>query len=234
MQVVPSLDLEGGRSRLVFWPGAATGSGTPTDRPERIARHFVEQGAPLVHVVDLDGAKQGRPVNVAAIGAIARAVATPLQVAGGVDGPEQIEVCFAAGATRVVMPLQAVVEDPARLRACLGVAGDWLAIGLDPRADRWRAFPWRAFVPPTLDEVVGGLVEAGVRRFLLSHGGAAPDLELLSGLVRRHDAEFLLAGGVTDLDALQPVRDAGVAGIILGEPLISGVIDYSAAARSAA
>jgi len=60
-----------------------------------------------------------------------RAVATPLQLAGGVDGPEQIELAFAAGATRVVVPMWAVAEDPERLRACLALAGDWLAVGVD-------------------------------------------------------------------------------------------------------
>ena len=233
MQVIPSIDLENGRSRLVFWPGASTGSGTPTDRPERISRHFVELGAPLIHVVDLDGAKLGRPANLEAVSAIARTVATPLQLAGGVDGPEQVEIAFAAGATRVVMPLLAVAESPERLRDCVAIAGDWLAVGLDPRPDRWRDYPWKAFVPPTLDEVVARLVEAGVRRFVLSHGGAAPDLGLLSGLASRLDAEVLVAGGVREVAAIGPLREAGVSGVLLGEALISGAIDYRAAVEAA-
>ena len=234
MLVIPSLDLQAGRSRLVFWPGASTGTGTPTDRPDRIARHFVELGAPMVHVVDLDGARAGAPANLDAIGAIARAVATPLQVAGGLDGPAQIEICFAGGATRVVMPLWAVAEAPDTLAAATRVAGDWLAVGLDPRPERWREYPWKAFVPPSLDEVVARLVSSSVRRFILSHGGAAPDLELLAGLVGAHDAEFLVAGGLTDTAAIPPLRDAGVAGLLLGEALISGAIDYRAAVAAAA
>lgn len=234
MQVIPSIDLERGRSRLVFWPGAATGTGTPTDRPERIARHFVELGAPVVHVVDLDGAKAGTPVNLEPIGRIAREVATPLQLAGGVDGPEQIQIAFAAGATRVVMPLLAVAESPDNLRASLAVAGDWLAVGLDPRPERFREYPWRAFVPPTLEELVGQLVDSGVRRFILSHGGADPDAALLSRLVRTHDAEFLVAGGIADMGTMARLRDAGVAGVILGQALLSGVIDYPAAVAAGA
>ncbi|MEA2676192.1 MAG: Histidine biosynthesis protein, partial [Chloroflexota bacterium] len=62
MRLVPSIDLANGRSRLVFWPGAASGTGAPTDRPERIATAFVALGAPMIHLVDLDGAKQGVPV----------------------------------------------------------------------------------------------------------------------------------------------------------------------------
>ncbi|HEX7495335.1 MAG TPA: HisA/HisF-related TIM barrel protein, partial [Candidatus Limnocylindrales bacterium] len=62
MLVIPSIDVENGRSRLVYWPGAAAGVGSPTDRPERIAERFVAQGAQLIHFVDMDGARAGRPV----------------------------------------------------------------------------------------------------------------------------------------------------------------------------
>jgi phosphoribosylformimino-5-aminoimidazole carboxamide ribotide isomerase len=234
MQVIPSVDLRAGRSRLVFWPGAATGAGTPTDRPERIARHFVELGAPVIHLVDLDGAAAGRPVNTDAIGAVARAVATPLQVAGGVDGPEQIELAFAAGATRVVLPLLAVAEEPERLAACLRVAGDWLAVGLDPRAERLAEVRWKTHAAPTLVDLVARLSDAGVRRFVLSHGGARPDTALLADLAARFPAEFLVAGGVTDIGVLGPLRDAGVAGVILGEALLGGAVDYPSAVAAAA
>lgn len=233
MQVIPSIDVEAGRSRLVFWPGAATGTGTPTDRPERIARHFVEQGAQIIHVVDLDGARAGMPANLGAISQIARAVATPLQVAGGLDGAEQIQMAFAAGATRAVVPLWAVAESQATLEACLAVAGDWLAVGLDPRAERLREYPWRAFVPPSLHELVARLADAGVARFLLSHGGAQPDLGLLASLVNAHQAEFMVAGGVTEISLIPRLRDVGVAGLVLGEALLNGSIDYSAAATAA-
>src|SRR4051812_50176899 len=104
MLIIPSLDLKGGRSRLVWWPGASTGTGAPTDRPERIAAALVAAGAPLLHLVDLDGAAQGRPVNLGAIQDVARAVAVPLQLAGGVDGPEHIELAFAAGAPPARLP----------------------------------------------------------------------------------------------------------------------------------
>jgi len=234
MQVIPSLDLQGGRSRLVFWPGASTGTGTPTDRPDRIARHFVELGAPLIHLVDLDGAKSGSPVNISAIQEVARTVATPLQVAGGIDGPDQIELAFAAGATRVVMPLWAVAEAPDVLERCVAVAGDWLAVGLDARPERLREYPWKAFVPPTFDELVARLTTSGVRRFVLSHGGAAPDVARLAALRQQYGAEVLVAGGVTEIEVLPRLRDAGVSGVLLGEALMSGAIDYPAALAAAA
>ncbi|HYN48787.1 MAG TPA: HisA/HisF-related TIM barrel protein, partial [Candidatus Nanopelagicales bacterium] len=166
MLVIPSLDLTAGRSRIVFWPGAAAGVGAPTDRPEIIAARFVDQGARVVHLVDFDGAQQGRPANLDAVSRIAARVAVPLQVAGGLDGPEQIRLAFAAGATRVVVPM-GMADDQATLRACLAVAGDWLAVGLDPRADRVAAFPWRDGRRPSFDEVAGELAGLGVRRLVL-------------------------------------------------------------------
>lgn len=236
MQVIPAIDLQGGRSRVVYWPGVATGVGAPTDRPDQIAEHFVALGAPLVHLVDFDGARVGRPANTDAIGSIAARVATPIQVAGGVDSADAIRLAFAAGATRVVTSL-AVVDDAATLRDCLAVAGDWLAVGLDPRPDRLASFPWRRGRTPTLVELVDELAAAGVGRLVLAHGGAEPESSLLRSLgdiARAGALELLVAGGIRDLEGLRRLRDAGITGIILGEALLSGAIDYPAALEAAA
>jgi phosphoribosylformimino-5-aminoimidazole carboxamide ribotide isomerase len=232
MDVIPAIDLRGGRSRVVYWPGAATGTGTPTDRPDRIAEQFVAQGARILHLVDFDGAQQARPVNLEAVGAVAGRVAVPLQVAGGLEEADHVRLAFAAGATRVVLSV-AVAERREVLRECLAVAGDWLAVGLDPRPERLAAFPWRRTVPPTLDTLVEELVAGGVRRLVLSHGGASPDTGLLAALRRRHDVDVLVAGGTTDMDGVRRLRDAGVSGLILGEALLSGAIDFPRALEAA-
>lgn len=229
MQVLPSLDLQGGRSRLVWWPGASTGVGRPTDRPAAIAEQLVAQGAPAIHLVDLDGAQRGRPVNLEAIGAVARAVARPLQVAGGIDGPAQIELAFAAGATRVVMPLWAVAEDDELLSACLGIAGDWLAVGLDARPESLLGYPWRKRPAPSLAGLVRRLSAAGVARFVVSHLPAEEASSVLPSLVGGLDADILVAGGVGDLDGLRALRDAGVGSVILGEALFTGRIQLGEA-----
>jgi phosphoribosylformimino-5-aminoimidazole carboxamide ribotide isomerase len=232
--VIPAIDLESGRSRVVYWPGAAAGVGAPTDRPDRIAERFVAMGAPMVHLVDFDGARRGTPANLDAVGSVASAVGVPLQLAGGVDGPDEIRLAFAAGATRVVLAM-GIADQPADLAACLAVAGDWLAVGLDPRPERFAAFPWhRPGPPPTLEALVGELVGHGVRRFVLAHGGGDPDLSRTSELVRSYDADFLVSGGVHDLDGLRRLGETGVAGVILGEALLSGAIDYPAALEAAA
>jgi phosphoribosylformimino-5-aminoimidazole carboxamide ribotide isomerase len=246
--VIPSIDVANGRSRVVFWPGVSAGTGAPTDRPERIAEHFVSLGAPLVHVVDFDGARRGEPQNLEAVGAIAARVATPLQLAGGVDGPDAIRLAFAAGATRVVSSMT-LADDPALLRESLEVAGDWLGLGIDARPDRLAGFAWRRGAAPTMLELIDQLAGAGVRRVVLSHapatdttgsgatagrGARASDLATIASQTAQAGLELLVAGGVRDLDSLRRVRDTGAAGIILGEALLSGAIDYVAAREAVA
>jgi phosphoribosylformimino-5-aminoimidazole carboxamide ribotide isomerase len=235
VQVIPSIDLDRGRSRVVYWPGASSGVGAPTDRPERIAEQFVAGGARLIHLVDFGGARSGRPENLEAVGAIASRVAVPLQLAGGVDTADGIRLAFAAGATRVVTSM-AIVDDPSALTDALDVAGDWLAVGLDPRPERLAAFPWHraGSAPPTLAGVVGKLADRGVSRFVLAHGGTAPDPSVLGPIAARPDIDVLVAGGASDLDGIRRLRDAGIAGIILGEALLSGAIDFTAALEAAA
>jgi len=231
--IIPSIDLAGGRSRIVHWPGAAAGIGAPSDRPEVIAERFVAQGARSIHLVDFDGAQQGRPVNLEAVGRVAGRVAVPLQVAGGMEGADNIRLAFAAGATRVLLAM-GVANDHATLRACVEVAGDWLAVGLDPRPERFAEYPWKRLHRPSFDDVTVELVGLGVRRFVLSHGGGAPDPALVERLVRDLDVEVVIAGGVTDLAGIRRLRDAGVTGILLGEVLLSGRIEYPAAMEAAA
>ncbi len=233
MLIIPSIDLAGGRSRIVYWPGAAAGTGAPSDRPEVIAERFVAQGARSIHLVDFDGAQQGRPVNLEAVGRVAARVAVPLQVAGGLEGADNIRLAFAAGATRVVLAM-GVADDDATLRACVEVAGDWLAVGLDPRPERFAEYPWKRLRRPSFDDVTTELVGLGVRRFVLSHGGGAPDPALVERLVRDLDVEVVIAGGVTDLAGIRRLRDAGVTGILLGEVLLSGRIEYPPAMEAAA
>jgi phosphoribosylformimino-5-aminoimidazole carboxamide ribotide isomerase len=231
--IIPSIDLAGGRSRIVHWPGAAAGIGAPSDRPEVIAERFVAQGARSMHLVDFDGAQQGRPVNLEAVGRVAGRVAVPLQVAGGMEGADNIRLAFAAGATRVLLAM-GVADDHATLRACVEVAGDWLAVGLDPRPERFAEYPWKRLHRPSFDDVTVELVGLGVRRFVLSHGGGAPDPALVERHVRDLDVEVVIAGGVTDLAGIRRLRDAGVTGILLGEVLLSGRIEYPVALEAAA
>ena len=116
----------------------------------------------------------------------------------------------------------------------LRIAGDWLAVGLDARPERLAEYPWRRPVAPTLRAIVEELAAAGVRRFILGHGGSAPDVATLRELTTAVDADLVVAGGITAVEALPALRDAGVSAVLLGEVLFTGAIDLAAAIRAAA
>jgi phosphoribosylformimino-5-aminoimidazole carboxamide ribotide isomerase len=148
------------------------------------------------------------------------------------EGADNIRLAFAAGATRVVVSM-AVADNSELLHECLEVAGDWLAVGLDQRPDRIAAYPWHRSAPPSLVDLAGELVDHGVRRLVLSHGGTVPDLGFLAGLAGTVHAELFVAGGSVDLESIKRLRDIGIAGIILGEPLLTGAIDFAKALEAA-
>jgi phosphoribosylformimino-5-aminoimidazole carboxamide ribotide isomerase len=233
VRIIPAIDIARGRSRVVFWPGASAGIGAPTDRPERIAAAFVGRGAQLIHLVDVDGARTGRPVSLAEIGAVASTIAVPLQVAGGIEDADAIRQVFAAGATRVVLPA-AIADRPSDLAACIEVAGDWLAVGIDPRPERLTAFPWHRPEPPAIADLIDELSAAGVGRIVLSHAGDGEMIAPLITTAGRAGLEVLVAGGVTDIDGVRRVRATGAAGLILGEALLSGAIPFETASTEAA
>ena len=185
-------------------PAPRPAIGAPTDRPDRIAERFVALGARLIHLVDFDGARAGRAGQPRGGRRDRGPGRRPAPGRRRRRRPTAIRLAFAAGATRVVLTT-AIADRPDDLRACLAVAGDWLAVGLDPRPERLAAFPWRRAAPPTVEALVGELVGAGVApvRPEPRRRRAGPRAHSRS-LVRSYDAEILVAGGVRDLDGLAP------------------------------
>ena len=128
-----------------------------------------------------------------------------------------------------------VVDDPDRLPACLEVAGDWLAVGLDPRPERLAAFPWKRPTAPTVDDARRRAWSAAA-----SDGSSSATARPVRtsicwlGSSGRTMPTILVAGGASDPTTISRIRDTGVAGLILGESLLSGAIDFPAALEAAA
>ena len=235
MLVIPSIDLKAGRSRLVFWPGAATGSGTPTDRPEQIAQRFVELGrADAPPRRPRRRAQRARRSNT---DAIQRDLARRRRAAPGRRRHRRT-------ATRSSSP-----SPPARRASscrCGSSPNRSSTLRDVPRASPatgWRSastreperlaeYPWHG-PPPTFEALVDMLAGEGVRRLVVSHWTPA-DLPRIGALATGHDIEVQLAGGAAELAAVDAARDAGVNGLILGEALFSGAIDFRRRSRQQA
>jgi phosphoribosylformimino-5-aminoimidazole carboxamide ribotide isomerase len=239
VELIPAIDLLGGRvvrlARGAF--DAVTEYG---DDPVAVARRWAEEGASRIHVVDLDAAREGRPLQVEVVAAIVSGAAVPCQVAGGIRSREQASAALAAGADRVVLG-SALIERPelgADLVARHGT--QHIVAALDVRGGQAVGDGW---VPGARERDVlalaGTLARAGLRLFAITAiardgGMQGPDLELLSS-VRAvvPQATVIASGGVASLDDIRALADAGYGAAIVGRALYEGAFTLSEALEAA-
>lgn len=233
--LLPAIDLRGGR--VVRLRQGDFGRETVYERdPAEVAGEFAAAGARWLHVVDLDGARAGEPVQsdvvarivgtLQALGGVVRC-----EVAGGLRSEGSVERALLAGASRVVVGT-AALRDPAFVAALVEQHGaDRVVVALDVRDGLALGEGWRPGAPGVrAEEAMLGLAAAGARWFAatsIDRDGllAGPDLELLGRLLRLDAGEVIASGGVTTLDDLRRVRDMGCAGAIVGRALYEGRLD---------
>jgi len=228
MQLFPAIDLRGGRCVRLYQGdyGRETVYG---DDPVAQARAFAAAGAPWVHVVDLDAARTGQPVNRPIIAAVAEAIDVPLQVGGGVRDDESAAALFDAGVARVVVGT-AALEDPDFVRRL--AAKHRVAVGLDVNGREVAVRGWLEGSGRGLDEVAAEFAGAGVDALVvtqIARDGTleGPDLELYRELLASTPIEVVASGGVgtrADIRALANVRvnERGLSGAIVGRALYEG------------
>ena len=201
---------------------------TPETDPEELVQLFTRMGAPLVHVVDLDGARSGRirPGLVARL--VERAHPARVQASGGIRSPQDAEALLAAGAERVVVGTAAFASPgaPARYAAALG---ERLVVALDARDGRVAVSGWTRDAGLSAETAAERCAEAGVARLLctaIEHDGTlgGPDLELLRAVVERAGVPVLAAGGISSEADLAAVAETGAEGAVVGRALLSGAL----------
>lgn len=222
--VFPAIDLLGGRCvRLV--QGDFGRSKEYDADPIARAREWERRGAAAIHVVDLDGAKEGRPVQTDLIGRMARAVDVPLQVGGGIRSIDDLVRLREAGASRVVVGTAAVEDRDLRLRA-VEEAGPALVVALDARGGVVATHGWQRSSGVPLPEMAEEISEDGVASVLYTDVardgvGAGAALEDTADLARV--VPTIASGGVrdaADVAALSTLE--GVVGVVVGTALYEG------------
>jgi phosphoribosylformimino-5-aminoimidazole carboxamide ribotide isomerase len=235
MILFPAIDLKDGacvRLKLGLMEEATVFNTDPAAQ----ARVFAAAGAEWVHVVDLNGAFAGRPVNADAVAAILAAVAIPVQLGGGIRDMATIEDWLARGVARVILGT-AALKNPDLVRdACRRFPGR-IAVGIDAKGGRVAVEGWAETSDLGARALAARFEDAGVAAIVytdIDRDGvlAGPNVQATADLARAIRIPVIASGGVScldDLRRLKAVADSGLAGVISGRALYDGRIDLAAA-----
>ncbi|GED67641.1 1-(5-phosphoribosyl)-5-[(5-phosphoribosylamino) methylideneamino] imidazole-4-carboxamide isomerase [Brevibacillus reuszeri] len=223
--IYPAIDIRGGKCVRLF-QGDYAQETVYADSSLAMAKRWVEQGAAWVHLVDLDGAKEGKPANADVIKDIARSISVPVQVGGGIRTEEQIADYLEAGVARVIVGTAAIEDEPFTQRI-LQKYGDKIAIGLDCRNGLVATRGWLTTTDVQATELAKRLVSYGAEMFIytdIARDGTltGPNVEEISALAIATGKSVIASGGVSNLDdllVLSAHETEGVSGAIVGKAL---------------
>ena len=236
MELYPAIDLRGGRA-VRLHQGDYARETVYGDDPVALAEGFAAAGARWIHVVDLDAARTGDPINRPVVAAIAGAVAgrARVQTGGGVRSVEDAGALAAAGVARVVMG-SAALAAPAAVAAVAGVVS--VAVGLDHRDGELSVHGWTEGSGRRLLDVLDLFPDAAAFVVTdISRDGtlAGPDLDGLASVSAATRVPVIASGGVSSLQDLRALAGvAGLAGVIVGKAIYEGRFDVAAGLRALA
>jgi phosphoribosylformimino-5-aminoimidazole carboxamide ribotide isomerase len=235
MILFPAIDLKDGACvRLV--KGDMDKATVYADDPGAQAKSFADAGCEWVHVVDLNGAFAGKPVNAAAVDSILGSVGVPIQLGGGIRDRATIDFWLERGVSRVILGT-AALRDPALVREAAGAAPGHVAVGIDARGGRVAVEGWAETSDMTVLDLARKFEDAGVAAIIytdIDRDGVltGPNVEATADLARAIDIPVIASGGVSslaDLEALLAVADSGITGVISGRAIYDGRIDLAEA-----
>jgi phosphoribosylformimino-5-aminoimidazole carboxamide ribotide isomerase len=218
---IPAVDIRGGRCvRLV--QGDFSREKHYADDPVEMARHWVDQGAQRLHVVDLDGARDGVRANAAVIARVLGSVNIPVQVGGGIRSVETARTLLDGGADRVIVGTRAA-EDPEVLSEWLDALGpERLVVGVDARDGRVATHGWLNLTDVPVYDLCERLARLGVRRVVYTDIGRDGVLDGPDLLTTREIAKVIGvigSGGISQVEHLRALAEAGAEGAIIGTAL---------------
>ena len=234
MILYPAIDLKDGQC-VRLYKGAMDQATVFNDDPAAQARAFADQGAEWMHLVDLNGAFAGKPVNGGAVDAILAALDIPCQLGGGIRDMATIETWLSKGLARVILGTVAV-EDPALVRQAARTFPGQIAVGIDARSGRVATRGWADETDVMITDLARAFEDAGVAAIIytdIDRDGAmqGPNIAATAALARATAIPVIASGGVSSLADLIALRDCGAPlnGAISGRALYDGKLDLARA-----
>ena len=221
-EVIPAIDIRGGRCVRLL-QGDYNQETAYADDPAQVAREWEAQGAERLHVVDLDGAREGRPVNRAEVAAICEAVEIPVEVSGGLRTLEDVEGAVERGAKRIQLG-SAAVRNPDLVNRAVERFPGMLVVAIDTRAGEALTEGWREGSGADALALAREMVERGAPRIMvtdIARDGAleGPNAELAAEFAAALPVPVVASGGVTTTDDLRTLATTGCEGAIVGKAL---------------
>ncbi len=239
MIIFPAVDIRGGKC-VRLTEGRFDAETVFADDPAAMARRWADEGAEYLHVVDLDGALAGRPVNLAIVERIVNTVAIPVQLGGGIRTLDSIAAIFAAGVARVIIG-SAAVRQPALVKEACALYGDRIVVGIDAKDGIAAVEGWGISGGVGAEELAARMAATGVARIIytdISRDGTLGGVNVAAtrALARAAGVPVIASGGVSslaDIAAVRAVAGDGVEGVIVGKALYTGAVSLPDALKAA-
>lgn len=232
MKIFPAIDLYEKKAVRLF-KGDYNQLTVYSDKPWEIAKDFEAQGAKYIHVVDLEGAKNGNTPNIDVVKKIAEETSLFLEIGGGIRSLEVIEKYLSNGASRVILGTSAVTDE-AFLKKAIEKYGERIAVGADVKDGYIAIKGWVEKSQYTLEEFLSKIQALGVKTVIctdISKDGAmkGTNLELYKALNEKYSLNIIASGGVSSIEDIKALKDMKMYGAIIGKAYYTGAISIKEA-----
>ncbi|MCK4244408.1 MAG: 1-(5-phosphoribosyl)-5-[(5-phosphoribosylamino)methylideneamino]imidazole-4-carboxamide isomerase [Candidatus Omnitrophica bacterium] len=239
MLIIPAIDIKEGKCVRLF-QGNFQKETVYDDDPIKVATNWQRQGAKLLHIVDLDGAKRGKIKHLGLIAEIAKKVSVPIEVGGGIRDLETIKELFDTGAEKVILTTLAY-ENPGLLKKVCGQYGEKILVSIDARDGFLSVKGWQEKTGEKAVDFAQRMQEAGVKGFIYTDikrdgtlfGTNLPGIKKFAASI---GGKLVASGGISNLDDIRRIKDLelpNLTGVIVGKALYTKTISLKEAIKVA-
>ena len=238
MRIYPAIDIRGGKAVRLYKGDFA--QETVFGEPAEMAKKWEAAGGEFLHLVDLDGARAGKSMNLDVVKDIIAAVNIPVELGGGIRTMENIDEVLAAGVQRVILGSVAA-KNPALVKEACAKYGDRVVVGIDAKDGIVAVDGWEVSGDVEVTVLAKEMAKAGVKTIIytdISRDGTLEgvNVEATAQLARESGIKIVASGGVKSIDdikALLPYEKEGIEGVIVGKSIYMGTLDLTEAVRVA-
>lgn len=236
MYIYPAIDLYGGKAVRLF-KGDYAQMTVYSDDPVSVAKDFAAAGASHIHLVDLEGAKIGRPANLSTIAKIVETTGLFAEVGGGIRDMETVDSYLSIGVSRVILGT-AAVKDPDFLKEALAKYGEKIAVGVDLKDGFVAIKGWTETSDLKVEDFFIQMQNLGIKTIIctdISRDGAmkGTNRELYRDLSAKFDIDLIASGGVSSMEDVKALAEMKLHGAIIGKAYYIGAVDLKEAVEAA-